>query len=189
MKSAKKSVIVIHGKSEWHLCRCVGSNLRIPQMLIGRDNGASSIQVSGLLKFFHNDGRFKTVKSFADYFCIDVVKDKKFPVVIFTIMDLDDCRNVNEKNAYIDGSMFNKNWFAPYVVPIYNYDNLEVTMKSCGYEVQNKKDYCKIFPINHRDLDLKMAKELCSRLQRSTKTNMEVYLQYCIDRAEENLLK
>ena len=182
-------IVIVHGKSEWHLSKNIHSNLRIGAKVIARDNGRSSIQISGLCKFLQTDGRMSSISKFIKE--NNVYRDKttkRLSLKIFAIMDMDDCKDEAERNAYMDGSLFNGLWQAPYIVPIYNRENLESTMLDCGVKVEKKKDYCKIFPTNHGDIDLDAVKEFRDKVKKSKKTNLEIYLDYCIERCEKALV-
>ncbi|TKZ15846.1 hypothetical protein EZH24_13855, partial [Brachyspira catarrhinii] len=69
--------------------------------------------------------------------------DKNFK--IFIIMDTDDC-TAQQKSEFINKNMFKNHWAYNYIVPIYNDDNLENVLIKATIEVENKKDYIKIFP-------------------------------------------
>lgn len=131
-----------------------------------------------------NDRRFGTSKKFADAFDITEIKGQELPIIIFIIMDLDDCKNDDEQQAFMDGSMFKKKWFSKFIRPIYNRENLEATMLACGYKVTDKKQYSKIF----NGWDLAKIKAWRDQLRKYQQTNMEEYIDYCISIAEKNLI-
>lgn len=105
------------------------------------------------------------------------------------IMDLDDCKNSDERNAYITGTMFAKHWAKEHIVPIYNYVNLEDTLRKAGCAVikDKGKDYIRIFPTNTGKAakieDIKKLKEKLDRVGEKW-TNLNCYIQYCLAVAE-----
>lgn len=182
-------IIIVHGKSEFIICKHIKSALNIKSEIIGRDNGESSIQINGLMKFLNSDSRFKTEKGFKRTFT-DIEKDEKklIKFKIFIIMDTDDCDEQTRQN-YKTGLMFKNHFLAPYIVPIYNEPNLEATMASIGIIIKDKKDYKKIFPVNFKEVDLENPKNILERLKKSQNTNIEEYINYCIQIAESELNK
>ena len=73
-KKIKKSIVsmkiitIVHGKSEYCICKSIQSNLRLKQEIIARDKGKSSIQINGIMDFLNTDKRFKSIDTFKRYF-------------------------------------------------------------------------------------------------------------------------
>ncbi len=44
----------------------------------------------------------------------------------------------------------------------------------------------KFFPTNKGDLDIQMARDLVFKLKKCKKTNLDLYIDYCIEIAEKN---
>lgn len=170
---------IVHGKSELAICSSIKSNLRLKHEIIARDNGKSSIQINGL-KSLLNDSRFCSFRNFVKAFP-DVEHDKHglLHFRLFIIMDVDDCDEATKKQ-FISGELFAQHWLKDYIIPIYNEPNLEHTMKQAGIEVQKKKDYIQIFPTNHGDLDVAMAKDFLQKLKKYSCTNLDEYVEYCL---------
>lgn len=185
-KPIKLEVIaIVHGQSEYKLCQSIKSNLRLKHEIISRDKGKHSIQVTGVMDIL-NDSRFRTLNAFKREFPdVAVEKRKLINFKLFIIMDVDDCTEI-QKNKYITKELFQGHWLADYIVPIYNEPDLEATMNSINIEIQKKKDYITIFPTNHGDLNMEMAKELGSKLKKCPCSNLYEYIQYCIEIAEKN---
>lgn len=53
-------------------------------------------------------------------------------------------------------------------------------------DVQNKKEYIRIFPTNHGDLNIDIAKEFYNKLKTSKKSNLSEYIKYCLDIVESD---
>lgn len=188
LPSYKNVMVIVHGKSEFAICKNIQSNLRLSQEIIARDGGKTSIQITALMDIL-NDSRFGTYRRFTSYFSdkIQCKRGELYHFRLFTIMDTDDCTDI-QKQSYISGKMFSGHWLCRYIVPIYNSPNLEQTMKEAGIEIKKKKDYVTLFPTNHGDLDLEQAKKLRAKLAKCNSTNMDEYLKYCIELAEKRLL-
>ena len=58
-----KCVVIVHGKSEFHLVRFIYTNLHLPVKIISKDKGRGSIQINGLKEFL-NKKFFKTLKNY-----------------------------------------------------------------------------------------------------------------------------
>lgn len=186
--SYQRLMVIVHGKSELAICSNIKSNLRLPQEIISKRHGHSSIQITGLMNIL-DDKRFKTFRSFkAEYPRVEVKKNSLVNFQLFIVMDTDDCTDA-QKNSFIDKSMFKSHWLYPYIIPIYNSPNLEKTMQEANISVVKKSDYIQIFPTNHGDLDLDKAKSFLNALKRCKNSNMHIYLERCIELAQENILK
>lgn len=92
-----KGIIIADGKSELLLAEHIKSNLHLPIEIYAESNGKTSIQIEkGILKNFS----------------------------LMPIMDLDDTSE-DRKQKYISGEMFKNHWLSPYIVPIWNKNNLD----------------------------------------------------------------
>lgn len=179
-----RAVVILHGKSEYQIFKFVKSNLRlkIEEFL----NNKSSIQINDLKNTMNNE-IFGSKKKFIRKYD-DIEYDSKAKELInfkiFIIMDTDDCTE-EQKQKFIDGTMFNKHWAKDYIVPIYNIANLEDVMKKIGVKIEKKKDYIKVFPTdkkytqqNNDIIQINNVSNLCKRCEY---TNLEVFLQYCLE--------
>lgn len=170
---------IVHGQSEYCICCSIKSNLRIKHEIIARDKGKTSIQVNGIMNIL-KDSRFCSFKNFIKSFPdIEHEKNVLLNFRLFIIMDLDDC-SPKTKSCFLDKSLFKNHWLYNYITPIYNDPNLEKTMEEAGIQVQKKKDYIVIFPTNHGDLDVDIAKNFRETLKKCKCTNLEEYVEYCL---------
>lgn len=179
---------IVHGKSELCLCSAIKSNLRIRHTIHSKDNGKCSIQVTSIMRELKCSlFNMRTLKEFSNKHGIqyDCKKKKLVNFKLFIIMDLDDCKP-SQIEKFKDKSMFKGHILYDYIEPIYNNPNLEATMKDIGIEVNAKRDYVKIFPTNKGDLDIQMARDLAFKLKKCKKTNLDLYIEYCIEIAEKN---
>ncbi|WXR61193.1 hypothetical protein WG909_12960 [Peptostreptococcaceae bacterium AGR-M142] len=186
-KSKKTRVMtIVHGKSEYCICSSIKSNLKIKHEIYAKKRGRNSIQINDLENILNNNifGSFK--KFITEYPDIEIEKKKLINFKLFIIMDVDDC-TLENKNRFIRKEMFAKHWMKDNIIPIYNDPDLEKTMKDIKIEVNKKRDYIEIFPTNEGDLDLTMAKDFLKKLKKCRCTNLEEYVEYCIDIVEENL--
>ena len=181
-------ITIVHGESELTICEHIASNLRIKHKDIGEQLGKSSIQINKLMKFLNSDCRFNTETGFKRTFT-DIEKDEKklIKFKMFIIMDTDDCDEQTKQN-YKTGLIFKEHFLAPYIVPIYNEPNLEAIMANIGIIIKDKKDYKKLFPVNSKGVNLEKVKSFSDKLRKSPNTNMEVYVDYCIKIAENDLI-
>ncbi|BAE86597.1 hypothetical protein DSY4808 [Desulfitobacterium hafniense Y51] len=175
---------IVHGQSEYRICSSIKSNLRLKHEIIARDKGKTSIQVTSVMNIL-NDRRFATFKGFIRQFTdVNYEKGKLLNFSLFIIMDVDDC-TPEQKNEFITKEMFKNHWLYEYIVPIYNDPNLEAAMKEAHIEVKRKKDYIIIFPTNHGDLDVTIAKEYLDKTKRCKCSNLYRYIEHCIFLAEK----
>ena len=183
--SYQNTMVIVHGLSELTICKSIKSNLRLPQELISRDNGRHSIQITSVMSVL-NDSRFRSFAAFTRSFpAIEHQKKELKNFQLFIIMDTDDC-TVEQKADFVSGAMFRDHWLSPYIVPIYNSPNLEATMRAANIPITRKKEYITIFPMNNGDLDIARAKELLGKLKDCPDTNMDTYIETCIQLAERN---
>lgn len=175
----------MHGLSEHYLCSSIKSNLKIKHKIISRERGKTSIQVTSVLDTL-NDSRFCDYKSFIREFdYVETVrKGRLLNFRLFIIMDIDDCSE-KQKKSFKNKKMFADHWLYEYITPIYSDPNLEAAMKSTGIEVDSKKNYIKIFPTSHGDLNMEMAREYLKKLERSQCSNISEYIRYCLQIVQE----
>lgn len=177
---------IVHGKSEYIICSSIKSNLRLKHEIVARDNGKTSIQITSVMDIL-NDRRFGTFNGFIRTFDdVDYKKGRLLNFSLFIIMDVDDCTE-EQKTKFITKEMFRGHWLYEYIVPIYNEPNLEATMKEARIEVQQKKDYIIIFPTNHGDLDINVAKDFLDKIKSCECSNLNEYIEYCISIAERRV--
>lgn len=169
---------IVHGQSEYKLCTSIKSNLRIKHEIIARNKGKSSIQITSIMDVL-NGQAFK--RNYSD---VEVRNGKLINFKLFIIMDVDDCTE-EQKKAFYNKSMFKDHWLYDYIVPIYNRPNLEETMRQIGINVQKKSDYITIFPTNHGDLDMSMAKSFYDKLASCKCSNLDEYVSSCIGVAQK----
>lgn len=184
MKKKKKVVsmevmVIVHGRSEYVLCKNIMSNLRLKHEIIARDKGASSIQITSVMQTL-NDRRFISFNSFTEKFCdVECSKNKLKNFSLFIIMDVDDCTPI-ERASFVSKSMFKDHWLYNYIVPIYNDPNLESTMKAATIEVRQKKNYIDVFPINTGPLNIDEAQRFHDKIKNCSCSNMSTYVNHCI---------
>lgn len=180
-----KAIVITHGKSEKRICEHIKSNLRLNIHIASEKNGKSSIQITSLLKFLGRE-EYKSLNKFLNKFGEQLPPNKKkLPddFKIFTIMDTDDCSEIQKIN-YINKTMFKHHWAFNYIHPIYNINNLEDVMRKIGIPIIDKKrDYIKIFPINSNGemKDIDQIKKLNEKLIiKKEITNMSDFIEFCI---------
>ena len=180
-----KAIVIVHGKSEHDIVRHIRSKLRIPIEIYSRDKGKISIEISSLNDILKNSD-FLTIKGFLNKFPKVELDNKGIPknVKIFMIMDVDST-SLADFNAYKNKSLFPKTWLKDKLVPIWNDNNLEEVLEQIGYYYaksnKEKKGYKKVFPVERGSQDLKSVEELRYKLQSSPKSNMDVFLTFCLD--------
>ena len=59
-------------------------------------------------------------------------------------------------------------------------------MKKANIQIHKKKEYITIFPTSHGDLDITAAQKLYENLKNCYCTNMDEYINACIENAEAN---
>lgn len=187
----KKGIVIVHGKSEWHLVRHVYTNLHLPLVLIARDKGKSSIQINGLLEYMNRKCKCKSLKTFAEEHSIEY--DRKNKILknfkLFTIMDTDDCEEETRKK-YISGELFRGHPLAEYIVPIYNSPNLEEIMIRAEIMTRRIRDsekgtyYSKIFPLNTEPMSVETIHQVrifASKLKGIRESNLMEFMEYCFE--------
>ncbi len=185
----KKGIVIVHGKSEWHLVRHVYTNLHLPLVLIARDKGKSSIQINGLLEYMNRKCKCKSLKTFAEEHSIEY--DRKNKILknfkLFTIMDTDDCEEETRKK-YISGELFRGHPLAEYIVPNYNSPNLEEIMIRAEIMTRRIRDsekgtyYSKIFPLNTEPMSVETIHQVrifASKLKGIRQSNLMEFMEYC----------
>jgi len=181
-------MVIVHGKSEYCLCKNIFSNLRIKHEIYANNRGKNSIQINGL-KNILNNRIFKDPLFFRkQYEDIEYQKSRPVNFRLFIIMDVDDCES-DMKKKFISRDLFKDHWLYEYITPIFNDPHLEKTMNQIGVEIEKKKEYIKIFPTIHGDSDKKSICELLEKLKSCSSTNLEIFLDYCVQIAESNKIK
>ena len=102
------------------------------------------------------------------------------------IMDLDDTSE-DKKQKYISGEMFKNHWLNPYIIPIWNKNNLDEVLLDLKLidKLPNNKEkgrlYRDLFPTNNGESDIQQVKNLMEKFEKSTRTNMQVFIKKCLD--------
>lgn len=193
-----KSLVVVHGKSEYDLVRYIYTNLHLNIKIIAKDKGRESIQINGLKTLFAK-GSFLSLSKFSKEYGIEY--DKKNKVLkdfkLFVIMDTDDCSQ-ETKNKYISGELFEFSVLKDYIIPIYNIENLEDVMIKAGIMTkripisQKGSFYSKVFPVNTEPKSLDTINQVTgfyNKIKNLKETNLKVFVEYCYNKATGLKLK
>lgn len=96
-------------------------------------------------------------------------------------MDVDDC-DYSTKKKFQNKDLFKGHWLYKYIHPIFNDPNLESTMIDLGHKIIKKKEYIQIFPISSsKSIDIELIEKFSEKLKGSKKTNLNEYVDYCIE--------
>ena len=101
-------------------------------------------------------------------------------------MDTDDCADETRKR-FINKEMFKNHWLNPYIVPIWNKNNLDevlLDLKLINKLPNNKekgKVYRDLFPTNRGESDIQQVKNLMDKFEKSNRTNMQVFIKKSLD--------
>lgn len=175
-------LVICHGKTEYLMCRHIKSNLKLRMEVYANQNGKSSIQITSLMNVLNNR-IFSSKKRFCDTHNVEYTKGY-VPVDfrIYIIMDTDDCTQ-KQLDDYKSKYMFAEHWLCDFIVPIFNTQKIEDVLKKSGVQYpKNKKDYIKLFPIQHGGVDYvqvdTLKKQLCKA---GTISNLHEFLQACLE--------
>ena len=180
-----KSIVVAHGKSELLLVEHIKSNLHLPIEIYANKNGSTSIQIDGLMNILGNNV-FKNKNSFNNKYEVEKENGILKNFSLMPIMDLDDTSE-DRKQKYISGEMFKNHWLSPYIVPIWNKNNLDEVLLDLKLidKLPNNKEkgrlYRELFPTNKGESDIQQVKNLMNKFKKSNKTNMQVFIKKCLD--------
>jgi len=190
------AIVVVHGDSENIIAKHIKSSLRLNMHI---HKGTTSIQINGLLKELNS--HFKNILQLQENhnLSLDINKNVINNFKIFTLMDTDDCSQ-ETKEKYIDGSLFSKYALKEYVVPIYSIPDLEHVLFESKLipkiynDSEKVKEYGKLFPVSkvpigQSQLPMDNMKTTYSLLKSNKKTNLDVFIQYCIEQAEKRRIE
>lgn len=180
-----KGIVIAHGKSELLLAEHIKSNLHLPIKIYAENNGKTSIQIDSLITVLGNN-IFKNKTVFNRKYEVEEKKGVLKNFSLMPIMDLDDTSE-DKIQKYISGEMFKNHWLNPYIVPIWNKNNLDevlLDLKLINKLPNNKekgKVYRDLFPTNKGESDKQQIENLMNIFAGSNKTNMQVFIKKCLD--------
>lgn len=180
-----KGIIIVHGKSELLLAEYIKSNLHLPIEIYAESNGKTSIQIDSLMTVLGNN-IFKNKRVFNQKYVVEEEKGILKNFSVMPIMDLDDTSE-EKKKKYLSGEMFKNHWLNPYIVPIWNKENLDEVLLDLGLidKLPNNKEkgkvYRDLFPKNIGKSDKQQVEDLMKIFKKSNKTNMQVFIKKCLD--------
>lgn len=94
----------------------------------------------------------------------------------------------NKKIDYKNKEMFKDHWLYKYIVPIYNSPELETVLTKAKVPFKKtgdkrKKEYVKLFPTDpkYNKSDEVQIKELLEKLKIINSTNLDVFLDFCLN--------
>lgn len=183
-----RGVIIAHGKSELLLAQHIKSNLHLPIEIFAESNGKKSIQIDSLITVLGNN-IFKNKRVFNKKYIVEEEKGILKNFSLMPIMDLDDTSE-DRKQKYISGEMFKNHWLSPYIVPIWNRNNLDEVLLELEliHKLPNNKEkgkvYRNLFPTNKGETDIEQVENLKKLFEKSEKTNMQVFIKKCLDSLE-----
>lgn len=153
--------------------------------IYAESNGKTSIQIDSLMTVLGNN-IFKNKRVFNQKYVVEEEKGILKNFSLMPIMDLDDTSE-DRKQKYISGEMFKNHWLSPYIVPIWNKDNLDEVLLDLRLidKLPNNKEkgkvYRDLFPTNKGESDIQQVKNLMDKFEKSNKTNMQVFIKKCLD--------
>ena len=184
-----KALVIVHGKSEKQICQYIKNKLRLKIEIYSDKNGEKSIQITSLKNTLNNK-IFKSYRNFINTFeDIELIDNKNInkDFKIFIIMDTDDCSE-EEKRKFINKEMFKGHWAYDYIVPNYNIPELETVLTDAKVPftktgVKRKKEYIKLFPTDpkYTKTDEVQIKELLNKLKKQKNTNLNEFLDFCLN--------
>ena len=180
-----KGIVIAHGKSELLLAEHIKSNLHLPIEIYAESNGKTSIQIDSLITVLGNNV-FKNKIEFNKRYIVEKEKGVLKNFSLMPIMDLDDTSDY-KKQKYISGEMFKNHWLNPYIIPIWNKNNLDEVLLDLKLidKLPNNKEkgrlYRDLFPTNNGESDIQQVKNLMEKFEKSTRTNMQVFIKKCLD--------
>ena len=180
-----KGIVIVHGKSELLLAEHIKSNLHLPIEIYAESNGKTSIQIDSLMTVLGNNV-FKNKRAFNRKYVVEEEKGQLINFSVMPIMDLDDTSE-EKKKKYLSGEMFRNHWLSPYIVPIWNKENLDEVLLDLGLidKLPNNKEkgkvYRDLFPKNVGKSDKQQVEDLMKTFEKSNKTNMQVFIKKCLE--------
>lgn len=180
-----KGIIIAHGKSELLLAEHIKSNLHLPIEIYSLKNGKTSIQIDSLMTILGNND-FKNKSKLKQKYIIEENNKKFINFFIMPIMDLDDTTEEKIKK-YKNGEMFKNHWLSPYIIPIWNDINLDHVLydlkliSKLPNDKEKGKVYEELFPKNTGQADLEQANKLLKYFESTTKTNMNIFIEKCLE--------
>lgn len=180
-----KGIIIAHGKSELLLAEHIKSNLHLPIEIYSLKNGKTSIQIDSLMTILGNND-FKNKSKLKQKYIIEENNKKFINFFIMPIMDLDDTTEEKIKK-YKNGEMFKNHWLSPYIIPIWNDINLDHVLydlkliSKLPNDKEKGKVYEELFPKNTGQADLEQVSKLLKYFESTTKTNMNIFIEKCLE--------
>lgn len=180
-----KGIIIAHGKSELLLAEHIKSNLHLPIEIYSLKNGKTSIQIDSLMTILRNND-FKNKSKLKQKYIIEENNKKFINFFIMPIMDLDDTTEEKIKK-YKNGEMFKNHWLSPYIMPIWNDINLDHVLydlkliSKLPNDKEKGKVYEELFPKNTGQADLEQVSKLLKYFESTTKTNMNIFIEKCLE--------
>ncbi|TGD22737.1 hypothetical protein EGT49_08120 [Companilactobacillus suantsaicola] len=183
------AIVICHGLSEYKLVSTIKSKLRLNIEIFAREKGRTSIQIDGLPEIFNN-GVFRNVKTLTRrYDNINSHKKNLIDCRIFTIMDVDDCRDVSIRNNYLNGNVsgLGRHELKEFITPIYFRENLEDVLNDIKFPFvaknnRDKHQYVKVFgPESNLLADEQSITDLCIKMKKSERTNFDSFIEYCFN--------
>ena len=182
------AVVICHGMSEYKFASSIKSKLRLNIKLLARDKGAISIQIDGLPDYFHNKILRNKRALVRQYPGILQDKQRLVDFKIFTLMDVDDCKDISARKNYLAGHISGLGQYdlKPYLHPIYCRENLEDALTDIDFAYvaatdRQKRHYLKVFdPVSGVIADEATIVGLRDRFRHSNRSNFDEFLDYCL---------
>lgn len=180
-----KGIIIAHGKSELLLAEHIKSNLHLPIEIYLLRNGKTSIQIDSLMTILGNND-FKNKSKLKQKYIIEEKNKKFINFFIMPMMDLDDTTEEKIKK-YKNREMFKNHWLSPYIIPIWNDINLDHVLydlkliSKLPNDKEKGKVYEELFPKNTGQADLEQVNKLLKYFKSTTKTNMNIFIEKCLE--------
>lgn len=191
-----RALIIVHGASEFQIASYIKRNLRLPMEIVGKDSGKHSIQINGLVDYLKK--LFPSRNALTQDIIAEINDKRLINFIVFTIMDTDDCDPPSLGDKYKDKSLFDGFWMKPYICPIYDTPSLEHILFNAGIidkmlsDNEKMRVYRRIFPLDKNNPSQKGIVEIETfrdKIAKSKNSNLDVFVDYCLEWAEDNRVK
>lgn len=180
-----KALIIVADKTGYKICQYIKQNLKLNVKLY-------DCTCKNIMEVL-NDNEHGTLSKFSKNYMVETNKNTGLEEIsdfkIYIVMNLDCFSTDEEREKFLDKSMFKNHWAYDYIRPIYNDENLrEILLESntdSKIEIRQAKEYIKIFPLTNKfHLNIEDREEveiLKSLIQNNKKTNLSTLLDYCLN--------
>lgn len=178
MNNYCKGIVIVQRKEEYYFLQYLKCNFHLPikVFLVNLDGKITNLKK---IEYLLND------KKICKEIYLEKEKNEIKNFSIILVLNINDIKDIKNKNEYLEKEYFKELWFEKYVVSIYMNCNFKDLLVGIGAIDEREKlettTYMNLVPINDFEMAKLAIKKLIKKLEMNKESNFKILLEKCLE--------